>query len=346
MFIDNLADHVKRLYDQFVVSDSTASDSNCNSKSLVRLDNSRYAQAGCMYNGPAFQGLNMKALNRNPVWMETCQRHLRVLSGLYGSVRPCDQIQEYRLCMGTALTVTDAQGTQHNKLYDFWGDAIANCIIADLTAQLAALPWDQPQPAYLVNCASQEYFKSIQPFLPHSVDVVHTPSSAASANIAVGVTKTKTNASTASTASVDTPSLSHPLTVVECVFLDQGVIKSTFAKRARGLMAKFLSLHYQPGMDLLELLKLFNLEGYKYTSTSRSVTTKANTNSATTISLVFARKTPVKPNNDDTIPAAELLKSELLLPPAKVTTTATAIDSSAAAGGGSVNSQQSKKRKR
>lgn len=281
MVIDNLAGHVKQLYDNFTLQALSAGGEG----SIKQPNQSKYAQAACMYNGPAYQGLNMKGLNKVPAWAESCQTHLRVLSGLYGSVRPCDSIQEYRLCMGTKLAVTDADGTRHDKLYDFWGDAIASSIVADLTEQLqlGGLPHTQtqtpPGAAYLVNCASQEYFQAVHPHLPEYVEVVSSGSVKSSSKKVKG--KKVTDAGGGG---------SVPLVVIECVFLDQGMIKSTFAKRARGLMAKFLSLHYRPGVDVAALLRQFNLEGYVF-STSKSSDMK----------LVFDRKSPTKPANEDTI---------------------------------------------
>lgn len=77
------------------------------------------------------------------------QQSLRILSGLYGVLRPLDLMQPYRLEMGTKLdTGTGA------SLYDFWGDTITDTLGADLLAA--------PGPDVLVNLASKEYFKSVR----------------------------------------------------------------------------------------------------------------------------------------------------------------------------------------
>lgn len=74
------------------------------------------------------------------------QDHLRILSGLYGLLRPLDRIQPYRLEMGTKLAT--ARG---NNLYDFWGDRLAKALERQARAVDARA---------VVNCASNEYFKA------------------------------------------------------------------------------------------------------------------------------------------------------------------------------------------
>lgn len=76
------------------------------------------------------------------------QEHLRILSGLYGVLKPLDLIQPYRLEMGARLT-TD----RGRDLYEFWGDALTEVLNQDLR--------NEPEPV-LVNLASQEYFKAIK----------------------------------------------------------------------------------------------------------------------------------------------------------------------------------------
>ena len=77
------------------------------------------------------------------------QEHLRILSGLYGLLKPLDWIQPYRLEMGTKL-----KNERGNNLYDFWGGKITK----SLNKQLQKLDSE-----VLVNLASNEYFKSVQP---------------------------------------------------------------------------------------------------------------------------------------------------------------------------------------
>lgn len=98
--------------------------------------------AALAFNGDTYQGLEAKTLDADD--MAWAQDHLRILSGLYGLLRPLDAIQPYRLEMGSRLK------TRRGKsLYDYWGDTIAKA----LNAQAKAVETD-----VLVNCASQEYF--------------------------------------------------------------------------------------------------------------------------------------------------------------------------------------------
>ena len=98
--------------------------------------------AALAFNGDTYQGLEAKTLTEDDLaW---AQDHLRILSGLYGLLRPLDAIQPYRLEMGSRLK------TRRGKtLYDYWGDTIAKA----LNAQAEAVGTDT-----LINCASQEYF--------------------------------------------------------------------------------------------------------------------------------------------------------------------------------------------
>lgn len=100
-----------------------------------------FAFDGDVYDGLGARGLPMDTLN----WM---QDHVRILSGLYGSLRPFDALQAYRLEMGTKLATE-----RGSDLYHFWGDRIAKHLNAAL-AQQGGEP-------VLVNLASQEYFRSV-----------------------------------------------------------------------------------------------------------------------------------------------------------------------------------------
>lgn len=98
----------------------------------------------------AFRGdtyLGMRAETFDAADMEFAQQHLRILSGLYGLLRPLDRIQPYRLEMGSVLA--NARGPD---LYAFWGERIART----LARQARSLGT-----ATLVNLASQEYFRAV-----------------------------------------------------------------------------------------------------------------------------------------------------------------------------------------
>jgi len=99
------------------------------------------------FQGDVYQGLDAASLSAAE--LKFAQQHLRILSGLYGILRPLDLMQPYRLEMGTKLKT--ARG---NNLYDFWG----NTITEGLNKQLKKLKTDA-----LINLASNEYFKSVKP---------------------------------------------------------------------------------------------------------------------------------------------------------------------------------------
>ncbi|PWE33476.1 peroxide stress protein YaaA [Maritimibacter sp. 55A14] len=95
--------------------------------------------------GDTYQGLEARSLD--PDEIACAQVRLRILSGLYGVLRPLDAIQPYRLEMGSRL------GTSRGRtLYDWWGDRIAERLNADAEAAGTDL---------LVNCASVEYFSAV-----------------------------------------------------------------------------------------------------------------------------------------------------------------------------------------
>jgi cytoplasmic iron level regulating protein YaaA (DUF328/UPF0246 family) len=102
-------------------------------------------QAALAFNGDVYAGLDARSLDaRSFAW---AQKHLRILSGLYGLLRPADAIQPYRLEMGARLK------TKRGKsLYDFWGDRIA------LALNEAA---EGRREKTLINLASQEYFGAV-----------------------------------------------------------------------------------------------------------------------------------------------------------------------------------------
>lgn len=103
--------------------------------------------AALAFAGDTYQGLEAASLDPNELaW---AQNHLRILSGLYGLLRPLDAIQPYRLEMGSRLK------TRRGKsLYDYWRDQLSKT----LNAQAEQIGTD-----LLVNCASQEYFGAVAP---------------------------------------------------------------------------------------------------------------------------------------------------------------------------------------
>ncbi|MGZ3181637.1 MAG: peroxide stress protein YaaA [Telluria sp.] len=163
-------------------------------------------QAIFAFNGDVYDGLDARTLK--PKQLDYLQRHLRILSGLYGILRPFDAIEPHRLEMGTRL-----ENPAGRDLYAFWGGTQAAALKA-LAAETGATA--------LVNLASEEYFRSVR------VKELGIP--------------------------VITP-------VFEDCKNGQYKIISFFAKRARGLMARYAALK---GITDPAKLKYFNLDGYKY----------------------------------------------------------------------------------
>ncbi|KUJ71803.1 peroxide stress protein YaaA [Thiomicrospira sp. WB1] len=112
----------------------------------VPFDKKAAKQAAFMFQGDVYQGLAAERLSESA--LNYLQTHLRILSGLYGVLRPLDRMLPYRLEMGTKLA------TERGKnLYEFWGDRITSVLnetLADLDSRV------------VVNLASNEYFKAVQ----------------------------------------------------------------------------------------------------------------------------------------------------------------------------------------
>ena len=186
------------------------------SDALASLNVGRYASwsgqdqharpAVMAFDGDVYAGLEARSLK--PKQLAYAQDRVRILSGLYGLLRPFDRIEPHRLEMGTRL----ANG--HGKdLYAFWGEAITHRLRGDIEEQGAHA---------LVNLASEEYFRSVRPKL-------------------LGVP-------------VITP-------VFEDYKNGKYKIISFFAKRARGMMARYAALK---GVTNPEKLKKFDLDGYAF----------------------------------------------------------------------------------
>ena len=137
------------------------------SDSLAVLNEERYKTFSETFNPEnskqavlAFKGevyAKMEADHFSPEDLDFAQQHLRILSGLYGLLKPLDLIQPYRLEMGTPL-----QTRKGNNLYQYWGTKISKA--------LNELGEERP----LVNLASQEYFKAVdQKTLKMPVITIH-----------------------------------------------------------------------------------------------------------------------------------------------------------------------------
>ena len=215
----NLLAHSQELIDRCVkLSPAQISSLMGISDKLAGLNAARFGQwslpfnqenakpAVLAFNGDVYTGLDAKSFSAKD--FEFAQEHMRILSGLYGLLKPLDLMQAYRLEMGSKL-----DNLRGSNLYQFWGDIITNEINKALSAKGDNV---------LINLASNEYFKSIK--------------------------KKNVNAS-----------------IITPAFKDwkngQYKIISFFAKKARGLMARYI---IQNKITDSEQLKNFDVAGYQF----------------------------------------------------------------------------------
>ncbi|QJB68201.1 peroxide stress protein YaaA [Parasphingorhabdus halotolerans] len=126
------------------------------SDNLIALNKGRYDQffdqperaAVFAYNGDVYSGFEAKSLSDDAI--NFAQDHLRILSGLYGLLRPLDPIRPHRLEMGTKWA------PRYKKLTDFWKDKIARELASDL---------DCSNERVIVNLASNEYWAAVKPHI-------------------------------------------------------------------------------------------------------------------------------------------------------------------------------------
>jgi cytoplasmic iron level regulating protein YaaA (DUF328/UPF0246 family) len=169
------------------------------------LQNSK--QAVFAFNGDVYDGLDVQTISQER--LAFLNRNTRILSGLYGVLKPLDIIQGYRLEMGIKLN-----NSKGSNLYDYWGNEIAQNINNSIE--------ESDGEKVLINLASNEYYKAIK-----------------------------------------TKMLKYP--VITPVFKEykEGELKmiSFFAKKARGLMARFIATE---NITKSLQIKMFNIAGYSY----------------------------------------------------------------------------------
>ena len=168
------------------------------------FDKNNSRQAVYAFDGDVYSGLDAYTLPKDKI--EILQNKLRILSGLYGLLKPLDLIQAYRLEMGTKIAIGD-----NKNLYEFWKTKITNSLNKELNKD-----------ELFLNLASNEYFG------------------------AVDVKKLKVK--------VITPEFKD---------YKDGKLKiiSFFAKRARGLMVRYI---LDTNAETIDDLKAFNYENYKF----------------------------------------------------------------------------------
>ncbi|ATE60005.1 peroxide stress protein YaaA [Thauera sinica] len=181
------------------------------------FDEGNAKQAVLAFNGDVYAGLAAATLGEAD--LRWAQDHLRILSGLYGVLRPLDLMQPYRLEMGTRLA-----NPRGKDLYAFWGERIT----AGLN-RLLAREAEQGREPVLLNLASDEYFKSVK--------------------------------AKAVKGRIVTP-------VFEDWKAGRYKIISFYAKRARGLMSRFV---IENRIDDVEALKGFEREGYAFAADASDI---------------------------------------------------------------------------
>jgi hypothetical protein len=184
------------------------------SPKLAQLNAGRFAtwksaspkQALFAYNGDVYDGLDAKTFT--PQEIEFTQNHLRILSGLYGFLRPLDMIKPYRIDMGTSFSTTKGE-----NLYKYWDNRITDQVKKSLKESGSNV---------LINLASQEYFSAVD-------------TKKLKARIITPAFKDKSNG--------------------------QYAMISFFAKRARGMMSRFI---IQNAISDPDLLVGFDSGGYNF----------------------------------------------------------------------------------
>ena len=112
-------------------------------------------QSMLVFKGDVYQGLQAEDLTKRE--MTFAQKHIRILSGLYGILRPLDLMKPYRLEMGTKLETENGK-----NLYEFWGNKIQKNVLNELKDQKSDL---------LINLASNEYFSALGK-LPEDINTI------------------------------------------------------------------------------------------------------------------------------------------------------------------------------
>ena len=116
-----------------------------NKERFKEFGNQQKKAAAFAFAGDTYKGLSIEKLESDD--LDFAQKHLRILSGLYGLLRPLDEIEPYRLEMGSKL-----KGKHGLSLYEYWGNKISE----NLNQQAKKIG-----SKILVNCASNEYFNAV-----------------------------------------------------------------------------------------------------------------------------------------------------------------------------------------
>ena len=138
------ADDLKKLMH---ISDELAELNRNRFKNFKKIHNQVNSKPAVLcFSGDVYRGLKADTFTKKD--MTFAQSHLRILSGLYGLLKPMDLIQAYRLEMGTKINTENI-----STLYKFWGEAITKAINADMKATKSQT---------IINLASKEYFSAVK----------------------------------------------------------------------------------------------------------------------------------------------------------------------------------------
>ncbi|KTT76750.1 peroxide stress protein YaaA [Sphingomonas endophytica] len=190
----------KRLSELMKISPALA---KLNADRFRDFDTAEERPALYTFAGDVYSGLDAATLDEPAV--RFAQDHLRLLSGLYGLLRPLDGMRPYRLEMGTRWA------PRRDRLTDWWGTRIADALAEDVSAEGSGV---------VLNLASNEYWDAVSGKLPGAVRVVAVDFREA-----------------------------------------DGRFVSFHAKKARGMMARYLVEHH---IAELEGMKAFDTAGYRF----------------------------------------------------------------------------------
>lgn len=186
------------------INDKLAELNFIRNQSWEIFDGSNKKPAILSFKGEAYRGLGAEEFDNSE--LKYCNENLRILSGLYGSLRALDGILPYRLEMGTKINIGDKK-----NLYEFWKDSITDSFHKELSTH---------KEKYIINLASDEYSKVIN---------------LKEFNVITPVFKERRNGGFK--------------------------IVTVYAKKARGMMVKFMA---ENKIETIDELKEFDMDGYRF----------------------------------------------------------------------------------
>ena len=231
---DKISASVKSYYNSFRTQNNDSESDKDKDK-----DQTNFKPAVFSFDGPAFKGIHPSSCDSNT--LHYMQTHLRIMDPLYGALKPLDEIQPYRLEMATKAILKDIinmdgdgngksnDDVKYKSLANWWKESITSNILSDMKMNMAHADADADADVdkctstitIMVNLASDEY-----------------------------------------SAAVDTKRLvENNCKFIKVAFQQEGKVIAVHAKRARGLMVRYISEHQ---LVDIEGIQQFNLDGYAY----------------------------------------------------------------------------------